>query len=163
MARKVVVELVDDIDGTVFGEDGESITFSVNGVDYEIDLKGKHASKFHKQIGFFIEHATRVGGRKRRSDRFVVADARCGGAGTPRRSAPGRSNRATKSLRAGAFRPTSSRRSRRALTPLRRTACTATLRPVPACTLNSSQPLPQWDMSSPQVDESIRPPVRCWG
>ncbi len=75
MARKVVVELVDDIDGTVFGEDGESITFSVNGVDYEIDLKGKHASKFHKQIGFFIEHATRVGGRKRRSDRFVVADA----------------------------------------------------------------------------------------
>ncbi|MFV9452754.1 histone-like nucleoid-structuring protein Lsr2 [Rhodococcus sp. NM-2] len=75
MARKVVVELVDDIDGTVFGEDGESITFSVNGVDYEIDLKGKHASKFHKQIGFFIEHATRVGGRKRRSDRFAVPDA----------------------------------------------------------------------------------------
>ncbi|QSE85573.1 histone-like nucleoid-structuring protein Lsr2 [Rhodococcus koreensis] len=75
MARKVVVELVDDIDGTVFGEDGESITFSVNGVDYEIDLKGKHASKFHKQIGFFIEHATPVGGRKRRSDRSVVSDA----------------------------------------------------------------------------------------
>ena len=75
MARKVVVELVDDIDGTVFGEDGESITFSVNGVDYEIDLKGKHASKFHKQIGFFIEHATRVGGRKRRSDRPVAPDA----------------------------------------------------------------------------------------
>ncbi|MFF2111630.1 histone-like nucleoid-structuring protein Lsr2 [Rhodococcus koreensis] len=75
MARKVVVELVDDIDGTVFGEDGESITFSVNGVDYEIDLKGKHAGKFHKQIGFFIEHAIRVGGRKRRSDRPVVSDA----------------------------------------------------------------------------------------
>ncbi|UNN04752.1 histone-like nucleoid-structuring protein Lsr2 [Rhodococcus opacus] len=75
MARKVVVELVDDIDGTIFGEDGENITFSVNGVDYEIDLKDKHASKFHKQIGFFIEHATRVGGRKRRSDRPVVAEA----------------------------------------------------------------------------------------
>ncbi|MFC9363419.1 Lsr2 family protein [Rhodococcus sp. NPDC057014] len=69
MARKVVVELVDDIDGTIFGEDGENITFSVNGVDYEIDLKDKHASKFHNQLGFFIEHATRVGGRKRRSDR----------------------------------------------------------------------------------------------
>ncbi|BAH56049.1 histone-like nucleoid-structuring protein Lsr2 [Rhodococcus opacus] len=75
MARKVVVELVDDIDGTVFGEDGESITFSVNGVDYEIDLKDKHASKFHKQIGFFIEHATRVGDRTRRSDRPVAPDA----------------------------------------------------------------------------------------
>ncbi|GAF43697.1 histone-like nucleoid-structuring protein Lsr2 [Rhodococcus wratislaviensis] len=75
MARRVVVELVDDIDGTVFGEDGESITFSVNGVDYEIDLKDKHASKFHKQIGFFVEHATRVGGRKRRSDRPAAPDA----------------------------------------------------------------------------------------
>jgi hypothetical protein len=75
VARKVVVELVDDIDGTVFGEDGESITFSVNGVDYEVDLKGKHASEFHKQIGFFIEHATRVGGRTRRSDRLAVSDA----------------------------------------------------------------------------------------
>ncbi|ELB87947.1 lysyl tRNA synthetase-like protein [Rhodococcus wratislaviensis IFP 2016] len=31
MARKVVVELVDDIDGTVFGEDGESITFPSTG------------------------------------------------------------------------------------------------------------------------------------
>ncbi|MFE5708470.1 Lsr2 family protein [Rhodococcus koreensis] len=74
MARRVVVELVDDIDGTVFGEGGESITFSVNGVDYEIDLKDKNASKFHKQVGFFIEHATRVGGRKRRSDRLAVPD-----------------------------------------------------------------------------------------
>ncbi|QYA99874.1 Lsr2 family protein (plasmid) [Rhodococcus sp. USK10] len=48
VARKVVVELV---------------TVSVNGVDYEIDLKGKHANKIHKQTGLFIEHATRVGGR----------------------------------------------------------------------------------------------------
>jgi len=87
VARKVVVELVDDIDGTIFGEDGENITFSVNGVDYEIDLKDKHASRFHKQIGFFIEHATRVGGRKRRSDRPVVAEVtgrRRGNVGEPR-------------------------------------------------------------------------------
>ena len=31
VARKVVVELVDDIDGTVFGEDGESISYAVDG------------------------------------------------------------------------------------------------------------------------------------
>ncbi|GCE37962.1 possible lysyl tRNA synthetase-like protein [Rhodococcus wratislaviensis] len=49
----MVVELVDDIDVTVVGEDGENNAFSVNGVDYEIDLKDKHARKFHKQIGFF--------------------------------------------------------------------------------------------------------------
>ncbi|MEU2005158.1 Lsr2 family protein [Rhodococcus sp. NPDC019627] len=73
MARKVVVELVDDIDGTIFGDgEGENITFSVNGVDYEIDLKDKYAKKFHKQIGYFISYATRTGGRKRRSDRPVV-------------------------------------------------------------------------------------------
>ena len=81
VARRVVVELVDDIDGTVFGEDGESISFSVNGVDYEIDLKDKHASKFHKQVGFFIEHATRIGGRTRRTGRSVAA-----GTPVPRRS-----------------------------------------------------------------------------
>ena len=60
VARKVVVELVDDIDGTVFGDgEGEKITFAVNGVEYEIDLKDEHASEFRKQIGYFIEHATR--------------------------------------------------------------------------------------------------------
>jgi hypothetical protein len=59
VARKVVVELVDDIDGTVFGEEGEKITFAVNGVEYEIDLKDEHAREFRKQIGYFIEHATR--------------------------------------------------------------------------------------------------------
>ncbi|MGY4782743.1 histone-like nucleoid-structuring protein Lsr2 [Rhodococcus opacus] len=82
MARRVIVELVDDIDGTVFGDGdgGENIAFSVNGVDYEIDLKDKHASKFHKQIGFFIEHAIRVGGRRRRSDRPTA------GSGSSRKS-----------------------------------------------------------------------------
>jgi hypothetical protein len=59
VARKVVVELVDDIDGTVFGEEGAKITFAVNGVEYEIDLKDEHAREFHKQVGYFIEHATR--------------------------------------------------------------------------------------------------------
>jgi hypothetical protein len=58
VACKVVVELVDDIDGTVFGEDGERITFAVGGVEYEIDLKDEHAREFHKQVGYFIEHAT---------------------------------------------------------------------------------------------------------
>jgi hypothetical protein len=59
VARKVVVDLVDDIDGTVFGEEGEKITFAVNGVEYEIDLKDEHAREFHEQVGYFIEHATR--------------------------------------------------------------------------------------------------------
>lgn len=69
MARKVVVELVDDIDGTIFGEDGANITFSVNGVNYGIDLKDKHASKFHKKIGFFSN--TPSGSVSANADRIV--------------------------------------------------------------------------------------------
>lgn len=67
MAKKVFTQLVDDIDGTVIDdESGETIEFSVNGVDYLVDLKAKNASEFHRKIGYYIEHGTRVGGRKRR-------------------------------------------------------------------------------------------------
>lgn len=67
MARKMVVELVDDLDGTLIeAGEGEHITFSVNGVDYEIDLKTKNAREFLKTMDFYIEHATKVGSHKRR-------------------------------------------------------------------------------------------------
>ncbi|MDT2007936.1 Lsr2 family protein [Rhodococcus opacus] len=68
MARKIVVERIDDIDGTsIKNGKGESIAFSVDGVDYEIDLKDKNAKEFHSTFAYYIEYATRVGGRKRRS------------------------------------------------------------------------------------------------
>ncbi|MEU2006520.1 Lsr2 family protein [Rhodococcus sp. NPDC019627] len=68
MAQKVVVELVDDIDGSLIEDGkGEHITFSVNGVDYEIDLKTKNAREFLRTMDFYIEHATRVDERKGRS------------------------------------------------------------------------------------------------
>ncbi|QHE73121.1 hypothetical protein GFS60_06773 (plasmid) [Rhodococcus sp. WAY2] len=61
------MELVDDLDGTLIeAGEGEHITFSVNGVDYEIDLKTKNAREFLKTMDFYIEHATKVGGQKRR-------------------------------------------------------------------------------------------------
>ncbi|MFC9836002.1 Lsr2 family protein [Rhodococcus sp. NPDC127530] len=73
MARKVVVERIDDIDGTpIKNGKGETIPFSVDGVDYEIDLKVKNAREFHKTLDYYIEHATRVGGRKRRSTPAVA-------------------------------------------------------------------------------------------
>jgi hypothetical protein len=73
VARKVVVERIDDIDGTpIKNGKGETIPFSVDGVDYEIDLKLKNAKEFHKTLDYYIEHATRVGGRKRRSTPAVV-------------------------------------------------------------------------------------------
>ncbi|MBC2644487.1 MULTISPECIES: Lsr2 family protein [unclassified Rhodococcus (in: high G+C Gram-positive bacteria)] len=71
MARKVVVEMVDDIDGTVFGDDGESIHYAVEGVEYVIDLKDEHAKELRETFEYYIAHSTRVGGRKHRSDRQV--------------------------------------------------------------------------------------------
>ncbi|MDV6247855.1 histone-like nucleoid-structuring protein Lsr2 [Rhodococcus opacus] len=69
MARKVVVEMVDDIDGTAFSEDGESIHYGVDGVEYVIDLKDEHAKELRETFEYYIAHSTRVGGRKHRSDR----------------------------------------------------------------------------------------------
>jgi len=44
MARRIVHQLVDDIDGSVLevGE-GETVHFSLNGASYEIDLNSEHA------------------------------------------------------------------------------------------------------------------------
>ena len=69
MARKVVVEMVDDIDGTAFGEDGVSIHYAVDGVEYVIDLKDEHAKELRETFEYYIAHSTRVGGRKHRADR----------------------------------------------------------------------------------------------
>jgi site-specific recombinase XerD len=46
MAQRVV--LIDDIDGS---EGSETVTYTVNGQEYEIDLSQKNAEKFHKLWG----------------------------------------------------------------------------------------------------------------
>ncbi|MDJ0395646.1 Lsr2 family protein [Rhodococcus sp. G-MC3] len=67
MAKQVIYELVDDIDGTAIAEgEGESIEFTLDGVDYVIDLKTKNANDFRKKIEYYVDHATRIGGRKRK-------------------------------------------------------------------------------------------------
>lgn len=67
VAKQEIVQLVDDIDGSVIeDESGETIEFAINGVEYSIDLKAKNANEFHRKLDYYIEHATRVGGRKRK-------------------------------------------------------------------------------------------------
>ena len=66
MARRTVVETFDDIDGTLLDTEGETISFALDGVEYTIDLTKKNAREFRKKIDYYAEHATRVGGRKRR-------------------------------------------------------------------------------------------------
>jgi hypothetical protein len=74
VARHIVEHLVDEFDGSVIDDDsGEIIEFSVSGVDYVIDLKAKNAAEFHKKLDYYIEHAARVGGRKRRASAAVPA------------------------------------------------------------------------------------------
>ena len=66
MARKVVYQLVDDLDGTelVVGE-GETISFSLDGNDYEIDLSNDHARLFRAATQKYVDAARVVGkGRK---------------------------------------------------------------------------------------------------
>ena len=67
MAQKVVVELIDDLDGTpIPAGKGESIDFGVDGVGYRIDLGPKNAKAFRKSFDTYLTHATRTGGRRQR-------------------------------------------------------------------------------------------------
>lgn len=65
MAQKVTVELVDDLDGTA-SEDISTVTFSLDGVDYEIDLTEANAGKLRELLADFITAARRTGGRIKR-------------------------------------------------------------------------------------------------
>ncbi len=55
MARRIVHQLVDDLDGTVLevGE-GETVLFSLDGVAYEIDLTGSNAAALRDALAPFI-------------------------------------------------------------------------------------------------------------
>ena len=57
MAQKVTVALEDDLTG---GPADETVRFSVEGTDYEIDLSAKNAAAFRKQLAPFVEHARKV-------------------------------------------------------------------------------------------------------
>ncbi|MCL2463964.1 MAG: Lsr2 family protein [Micrococcales bacterium] len=63
MAQKVQVLLVDDVDG---GTADETVTFTLDGISYEIDLTADNAAKLRDGLGEWIGHARRVGGRAAR-------------------------------------------------------------------------------------------------
>lgn len=61
MAQKVVITLVDDIDG---GTADETVLFGLDGVNYEIDLTEKNAAELRAAFAPWVGHARRSGGRK---------------------------------------------------------------------------------------------------
>lgn len=63
MAQKVVVEMVDDIDGEIATQ---TVPFSLDGVSYEIDLSDENATHLREELARFISAGTRTGGRKLR-------------------------------------------------------------------------------------------------
>lgn len=63
MARKIVHQLVDDLDGTILepGE-GETVLFALDGKSYEIDLTSENAATLRDALAPFISAGRRAGG-----------------------------------------------------------------------------------------------------
>ncbi len=70
MAQKVQVILVDDLDG---GTADETVTFSLDGVSYEIDLTHDNAARLRDLLAPYVGHGRRTGGGRRSSARAVKA------------------------------------------------------------------------------------------
>ncbi|MPV48437.1 MULTISPECIES: Lsr2 family protein [unclassified Pseudactinotalea] len=70
MAQKVRVYLIDDIDGS---DASETVSFSVDGVSYEIDVNDKHAQELRNSFSTWVSHARRATGGARRGGRRAAA------------------------------------------------------------------------------------------
>jgi hypothetical protein len=64
MAQKVLVEMLDDIDGTPAAR---TIPFALDGVTYEIDLSEENAAALRDELARYISAGRRIGGRKVRA------------------------------------------------------------------------------------------------
>lgn len=70
MAQKIITLLEDDIDG---GEATETVSFSLDGANYEIDLSDKNAEKLRNALAAYVEHGRRVASAQRRGKRTPQA------------------------------------------------------------------------------------------
>jgi hypothetical protein len=77
MARRQVTVFIDDVTGYEL-EDGETVNFALDGVEYQIDLSEEHAHELRKAFAPYVLKGRRTGGRYARGG---------GSAGRPRRSA----------------------------------------------------------------------------
>lgn len=67
MARRVVVQLVDDLDGSEIVEgEGGTMTFALDQVSYEIDLSAQHGDELRAALQPYIEGARKVRTTRRR-------------------------------------------------------------------------------------------------
>ena len=61
MAQRVNIVLEDDLDGT---DADETVTFSLDGVGYEIDLSSANAAKLRDALAPYVGHARRTSARR---------------------------------------------------------------------------------------------------
>lgn len=73
MAQRTVITLVDDLDHKEIENDGQTIRFAYQGIQYEIDLSEKHAKKLDNALAPFVAAARRVDGRAARRSKAVPA------------------------------------------------------------------------------------------
>lgn len=75
MAKRVITKLEDDLDGS---DANETISFAIDGAEYEIDLNEAHANELREALSKFTAVARKTGGRGRpvRRSNTGSADAR---------------------------------------------------------------------------------------
>jgi len=76
MAQTTKIVLTDDVDGS---EATQTITFSFQGVSYEIDLNDDHASALEESFSDWISSARKVTGSRSTKPRRSTAAAPAGG------------------------------------------------------------------------------------
>jgi hypothetical protein len=69
VARKVLVELADDLDGSPATQ---TIRFGFQGVEYELDLNDENAAEMTHWLENYVSHARRVGGQKRPAQKATL-------------------------------------------------------------------------------------------
>jgi hypothetical protein len=62
MAQRVSITLVDDLDGS---EAAETVTFGLDGTNYEIDLSEQNAKEIRSRLDQFVVVARKVSGRRK--------------------------------------------------------------------------------------------------
>jgi len=58
MAKETITRLIDDLDKS---EADETVKFGLDGVQYEIDLSAKNASKLREALRPYVEAGTKIG------------------------------------------------------------------------------------------------------
>lgn len=73
MAQKVLVQLVDDLDGTT-SDSVSTVQFGLDGVTYEIDLTDSNADRLRSMFADYVNSGRRTGGRIKRGSRNGAAN-----------------------------------------------------------------------------------------